>query len=33
MNHGYQQLELKENSRDITTFANHLQVQETKFRH
>ena len=26
MNYGYQQLELKENSRDITTFANHLQV-------
>ena len=30
MNHGYQQLELKENSRDITTFATHVGLYRYK---
>ena len=30
MNHGYQQLELKENSCDITTFATHVGLYRYK---
>ena len=30
MNHGYHQLELKENSRDITTFATHVGLYRYK---
>ncbi|CAB4023034.1 Hypothetical predicted protein [Paramuricea clavata] len=30
MNHGYQQLELDENSRDITTFSMHIRFYQYK---